>query len=43
MQNRTFFSFDNKTDNNLLNYKNKICFDQNSKKKVRKDFICSRS
>ena len=36
MQNRTFFSFDNKTDNNLLNYKNKICFDQNSKKKYEK-------
>ena len=36
MQNATFFSFDNKTDNNLLNYKNKICFDQNSKKKYEK-------
>lgn len=36
MQNTTFFSFDNKTDNNLLNYKNKICFDQNSKKKYEK-------
>lgn len=36
MQNTTFFSFDNKTDNNLLNYKNRICFDQNSKKKYEK-------